>query len=105
MNRKQIIDFINNEILPKVSNRWTWKEISSGKELIKMVSDYRSKQIKAGKANINDKYIASIVDGYLYINNEPVGRIAPKDHRPQFDETSYYYEGKILARQEALYND
>ena len=104
MNRKQMIDFINNDILTQINSAWTWHDMFvSAKDLVKLVSDYRSSQIKAGTAKIDDVLNAKVIDGYLYINNTPIDRIAPKDPRPNFDEYSYYIEGRILARQEAIY--
>lgn len=105
MNRKQIIDFINNDILPQINSAYTWQDITSGKELIKIVCDFRKDQIKQRKAHINDTYKSKVIDGFLYINDIPVKRIAPKDPRPAWNEAAYYYEGKILARQEAVYFD
>lgn len=106
MNRKDIINFVNNDILSQIDSGITWHDMFvSGRELIKLVSDYRSRQIEAGKARIDDKYTAKVIDGYLYINNEPIARIAPKTPKISFDEYSYYIEGRILARQEAYYND
>lgn len=104
MNRRQIIDFINNDILPQINPCWTWSETISAKELIKLVSDFRSAQIKAGIARIDDKLTAKVTNGFLYINDKPIKRIAPLDPKPAFNERSYYIEGHILARQEALYN-
>ena len=106
MNRKQLIEFINNDILTQINKAYTWKDmIVSGKELIKLVSDFRSAQIKAGSARIDDQLTAQVIDGVLYINNQFVKRIAPKDLRPAYNEAAYYWEGRILARQEATYID
>ena len=106
MNRKDIINFINNDILTQIDSGITWRDMFvSGKDLIKLVSDYRRRQINAGKARIDDKYTAKVIDGYLYINNEPIARIAPKTPKVSFDEYSHYIEGRILARQEAAFID
>ena len=99
MNRKYIIDeVVNNQILPQIN--WTWLNITPIKELIKLVIDYRRRQVREGNAHIDDKLNAKVIDGCLYINNDFIKRIAPKDPRVKFDEQAYYIEGKILARQE-----
>ena len=104
MNRKQLIKFVNNDILPQINKSYTWKDMFvSGNELIKLVIEFRNNQIKAGEAKANDILTAKVIDGYLYINETPIKRIAPKDPRPAWSEAAYYYEGKILARQEAAY--
>lgn len=101
MNRKDIIKFINNDILPQINKAYAWKDMFvSGKELIMLCIEFRRQQIKDGKARIDDKWSAKVIDGYLYINNTPIDRIAPKDPRPAFNEYSYYIEGKILALSE-----
>lgn len=105
MNRKYIIDLVNNEILPQINNCWTWGDITPSKELIKLVSDFRSAQVKAGTARNDDKLTAKVTNGFLYINDKPIKRIAPQDPKPAFNDYSYYIEGRILARQEAFYND
>ena len=98
MNRKDIIAVVNDQILPQV--QWDWHYIKSAKELVKIISDYRSKMIKSGTAKITDTITAKVIDGYLYLDNNPITRIAPKDKRPAHDEISYHIEGRILARQE-----
>ena len=97
MNRKYIIDFINNDILPQIDSCFTWTDIIPGKELIQLVIDFRKAQIKAGKARKGDTLTAIVDDGFLYINNTPVKRIAPKLPKVPYDEYSNYIEGKILA--------
>lgn len=105
MNRQYIIDeVVNGQILPQINEHWkTWQHITPGKELIKLVIDYRHNQIKSGKARIDDILTAKVIDGCLYLNNEFIKRIAPKDPRPEYNEAAYYWEEKILARQEAYY--
>lgn len=97
MNRKQIIDFVNNNILTQIDNRFTWCDILPAKEIIKLVIDYRRDQIKAGNARVDDILTASVDDGFLYINHTPIKRIAPKLPKMPYDEQSYYIEGRILA--------
>jgi len=89
MNRKQLIDFVNSDILPQIDSSFTWRDILPAKEIIKLVIDYRRDQIKAGSA--------SVEDGFLYINHTPIKRITPKLPKMPYDEQSYYIEGRILA--------
>lgn len=106
MDRKYIIEnVVNGQILPQINSAYTWRDIIPGKELIKLIIDFRHNQIKSGKARIDDTLTAKVIDGYLYINDIPIKRIAPKDPRPAYNEAAYYIEGKILARQEAAYID
>lgn len=100
MNRKYILSVVNDQILPQINNRWSWGDITPGKELIKIVQDYRRDCIKAGTARKDDQIKATVINGFLYLDNKPITRIAPRDPAPAFDEYSYYIEGKILARQE-----
>ncbi len=97
MNRKQLIDFVNNDILPQIDSSFIWRDILPAKEIIKLVIDYRRKQIKAGSARIDDILTARVDDGFLYINDTPIKRIAPKLPKMPYDEQSYYIEGRILA--------
>jgi hypothetical protein len=106
MNRKYIIEnVINAQILPQINAAWTWHDIAPAKELVKLVSDYRRAQIEAGNARKDDTLTAKVIDGALYLNNDFIKRIAPKDPRPAYNEAAYYWEGRILARQEAAYID
>lgn len=50
-------------------------------------------------ARTNDYKISS---GCLYINDELITRVIPLPSRP-YDEAADYWEGRILARQEANY--
>ena len=96
MDRVQMIDFINNEILPQCKDNGHW--LSYGRQMmndiIKLISKWR-----IGKS-INIKMHPVVIDGALFINGDFLGRIEPKAPRPAFDERAYYIEGKILARQE-----
>ena len=100
MNRKYFIDVLNNQILPQINPRYNWPDIMPGRDIIKILSAYRSQQIQDGTARAGDTLTAKVIDGFLYLNGEPVGRIAPKDPRPAYDEGAAYWEGRILARQE-----
>lgn len=100
MNRVQMIDFINKEILPKCNDTSYWQLYGRimMKDILQKISKYR-----IGK-NINMEMKADVIDGVLYINNDCLGRIEPKTPKKPFNEESYYIEGCILARQEKLYN-
>lgn len=93
MNRKAIIEFCNSHIFPQV-------DISAGmtvedmRDTVKMVSRWR-----IGKPA--DIVMNPVVDdGFLIINGDPIGRIAPKMPQPAFSEEAYYWEGKCLAMSE-----
>lgn len=45
-----------------------------------------------------------VIDGVLYVNGTGYKRIAPKSPREPFNPREYYWEGRILARQEAAYD-
>lgn len=89
MSRKQIIAFCNEKIFPQVDNPGL-----DVFETIKLVEKYRH-----GKPN-NMEMIAKVYDGYLTINGEKCGRIAPKMPKNLYSDKAAYWEGKILARQE-----
>lgn len=92
MDRKALIDFCNNEVFTKVNFPEAF--YMNCKEVIKMVQAWRREN------SFPAVMIPTVSNNYLYINNKPVGRIAPAKSRPCFDEMAYYYEGRILARQE-----
>lgn len=100
MNRKQMIDYINNNILPQCHDKDYWFSYGREmmKEIIKKISGWR-----LGK-NINIEMISRVDDGVLYINGDCLGRIEPKATRAAFNEESYCTEGKILARQEQYFD-
>ncbi|MCR5453177.1 MAG: hypothetical protein K6F00_11175 [Lachnospiraceae bacterium] len=92
MNRRMIIDFCNKNIFPQVTGKAIF--YMDCKEVVKTVIDWR-------KANGYPKeMIARVDDGFLHINNIPVIRIAPKEPHCAFSEEAYYWEDRILARQE-----
>ena len=86
MNRKEMIRFINTEICPQIDFRL---DIDFG-DCIKMIERYR-----IGKP-INIKMEAIVNDGFLYINSEPLGRIAPKLPKVECSEWGYYLEGRCI---------
>lgn len=90
MDRRQKLDFINAEILPQVN-------ISHKvdiREILTLIDRWR-----IGKSG-SIKMTAMVDDGFLYINNDPVGRIAPKLPKVAYNENAAYWEGRILSRQE-----
>ena len=95
-NRKKIIDFCNKEIFPQV-HRSAWTHIGNElMDVVKMVSDFRHTN------GYPSDMSARVDDGFLFINSIPVGRIARKlNHQVHVTDKGAYYEGRILARQEA----
>lgn len=95
-NRKKVIDFVRAEIFPKVDIR----QDMDCKETIKTVIEWRRNAIKTGLITGREEMTATVDDGFLFICGHPVGRIASKMPTANFDEMSYYVEGRILARTE-----
>jgi len=95
MRRKAIINFINSEILLQVGVDVALAEPS---EIVKMVSAWR-----VGK-QADIEMVPVVDDGALYINGEPVGRIASKTPRVHVSDMACHMEGRILARQESDYD-
>lgn len=94
MDRRKIFEFINKEIYPQIDALMygAMKPI----EVAKLISEWRREH---GWPQEMD---ATVDDGFLFINSIPVGRIEPKYPRPGFSERAYYWEGRILERQESL---
>ena len=46
------------------------------------------------------RFIPKVVTGFMYINDEPVGRICGLPQKTDVSEDVAYWEGRILARQE-----
>ena len=90
MNRKQIIQFCNENIFPQVNVRVA--HYMDCIEVVKMVSRWRIGKL----ANI--KMVAEVDDGFLIINGDAVGRIAPKMPRVTYNADAEHYENRILAR-------
>ena len=104
MNRKETINFCNENIFPQVDIMdWTGY---NGElfNVVRMVEKWR-----IGK-NINTEMTAKVLNGFLFINNEKVGRIAlPHGTRTTRYKYNNYtactdYEGMILARAENYYD-
>ena len=94
MNRKELIKFVNEKVSPQVGLNFSF----SPAETLKLIERWR-----IGKpANI--PMVPDVMDGFLFINSLPVGRIAARKPRVAVSEGALYWEGRILARQEAVYN-
>ena len=96
MNRKQIIEFCNQNIFNQVNNQVS--QFMNCAEVVKMVSKWRIGKLASVQM------VAKVDDGFLFINGDPVGRIAPKMPRASYSASAEYWEGRILARQEACYD-
>ena len=94
MNRKEKIQFVNKNVLPQIDWRYTDKDTPW--KAVRLIERYR-----VGKpANI--EMVARVDDGFLFINDEPLGRIAMKAPKLNLSNESLYWEGRILARQESM---
>lgn len=96
MNRKMIIEFCNREIFPKceagsLDRAGMW-------DAVKMVQKWR-----VGKQN-DVEMKPEVVNGFLFINGDPLGRIAIAPQKIGFTEEGTYYEGRILASAETCYD-
>jgi hypothetical protein len=94
MNRKEMIQFVNENVLPQIDWRYTNKDTPW--KTIRLIERYR-----IGKP-MNIEMVARVDDGFLFINDEPLGRIAMKAPKLNLSNESLYWEGKILARQESM---
>lgn len=94
-NRKRTIDFCNEEIFPQVHfSQWIGLK-GELMDVVKIVEQYRRTH------GFVENLKAKVVDGFLYLNNDPVGRIAMKKQiaANNYNDGAYYWEGRILARQ------
>ena len=96
MNRRQMIDFINTEVLPGAEiDNGEW--LQYGREIfwdiLRAIEAWR-----IGKP-IDICMKAHITDGVLVINGTPVKRVAGKLPRVTFSDYCYYIEGKILDKE------
>lgn len=94
MNRKEMIRFVNENVLPQIDWRYTDKDTPW--KAIRLIERYR-----IGKP-MNIEMVARVDDGFLFINDEPLGRIAMKVPKLNLSNESLYWEGRILARQESM---
>jgi len=100
MNRKQMIDFVNYNVLPDAEiPDFEW--LAHGREIFidicKAISKWR-----IGKP-IDIDMDAHVYDGVLWINGKAIKRVSAKMPRQAWSEAAHYWEGRILARQEAGY--
>ena len=93
-NRKKTIEAINQAWgQVDISVAWT---LPSPSEMIRIVEGWR-------RANGFPQELAVRVDdGFLFLNDEAVTRIAAKLPRVAYSAGAAYWEGRILARQEAF---
>lgn len=97
-NRKKIIDFCVADVFTQVDSIAWYGTKNELMEVVQMVAEFRRKN------NYPETMTAKVDDGFLYINNKPVGRIARKLNNPSWmTEGADYWEGRILARQETIY--
>ena len=89
MTRKEIIAFCNEKIFPLLPNRLD----VDCKETVRLVHKWRIGKPMAVEMR------PSVVNGFLFINDEPAGRIAPILHAYKWSEEVEYWEGRILERQ------
>ena len=98
-NRKAVIDFCNECIFPFVRiDQWTYRNGELW-AVVEMVHKFRREN------GFPEEMTARVDDGFLFINDIPVGRIAPKTPRVAYNPAAAYWEGRILARQESYYDD
>lgn len=94
MNRKEKIQYVNENVLPQIDWRCTDKD--TPRKAIRLIERYR-----IGKP-MNIEMVAKVNDGFLFMNGEPLGRIAAKVPKLNLSNESLYWEGRILARQESM---
>lgn len=98
-NRKEVINFCNEYIFPFVRiDQWTYRNGELW-EVVEMVHKFRREN------SFPAEMTARVDDGFLFINEKPVGRIAPKMIRPTYCPAEGYWEYRILARQESYYGN
>ena len=71
MNRKELIKFVNEKVSPQVGLNFTFSPV----ETVKMIERWR-----IGRP-ANMPMAPDVMDGFLFINNIPVGRIASRKPR------------------------
>jgi hypothetical protein len=94
MNRKEMIQYVNENVLPQIDCRYTDKDTPWN--AIRLIEKYRIDK------PMNIEMVARVDDGFLFINDEPLGRIAMKAPKLNLSNESLYWEGRILARQESM---
>ena len=93
MNRKELIKFVNEKVSPQVGLNFSFSPV----ETVKMIERWR-----IGRP-ANMPMTPDVMGGFLFINNIPVGRIASRKPRVTVSDGALFWEGRILARQEAVY--
>lgn len=89
MNRKDIIAFCNDQIFPQVKCGTLVLNLI---DVVKMVEQFRRNH------HFPVSMTSKVNNGFLYINDIPVGRIALREPKVFVSEKAAYYEGKILRR-------
>lgn len=77
----------------------------SFKEIFQTLVNYRRDEIHKGKAKPDEKYNIRYDDGFVFINKKPAFRVAAKSPRIWYNDEAYYWEGRILAKQEENENE
>ena len=92
MDKKQRLQFVADKIVPQVSPLDTSFSI---RETEKLVARWR-----IGKP-VTVAMVPRVENGFLYMNGEPVGRIAAKwtHYAERAKARADYYENRILAAQ------
>ena len=97
MNRKEKMEFIQNEIMPQITDVKKMIEVDLFR-VCKLISRWR-----IGKPQ--DVIMqAKVIDGSLFINGEYCGRIHSKENGAIYSDKAYYWEGRILEKQEKMFD-
>jgi hypothetical protein len=97
MNRKEMYKWTQNVVATAEITDDYWR--LAGKEMFWDILRTASKW-RVGK-HVNVAMNGAVLDGVLYINGEVIKRVAPKmPRRYSYSEEAYYWEGKILEKQE-----
>lgn len=90
MDRREKIRFIRENIFPQIDfrNPTHLKDIMA--DSVRLIERWR-----IGKP-IDIKMTAMVDDGFLYMNGEPLGRIAAKMPKIEVSEWGYYLEGRCI---------
>lgn len=90
MKKKDIENFCNREVFDKI-------EFS---RCLDVYDIYTSVKYWFMQQPEHVKVYAKIINGALFINDSFVCRVALLPSKPGFSEEAYYWEGRILSRQE-----
>lgn len=100
-DRRKVVAFINEEILPQVSfDQWLHVP-GEVRDIIHLVERYRKDH------GYPQELKAVVKNGLLFLNGDPVERIALMEgfgRRNTYTDAAYHYEGRILARGESDYD-